>query len=192
MHWGWVAGYTFLLIDGAADNNGDNLTDVPFELHCLGDSNVQQVHVNNGATIWSDGTREIFQNVNIDQWMRNLNLSTLDIQHGSTGINADVMLNVQNYPVFTAPLNAEINENTNLLGEVNFLENGKDSKIVWKGMKNLDKIELINVSGLKLNQLLSKEINGTWQLSGLNSGIYFVRFFNESGQLLNQSKAVQP
>ncbi len=192
MHWGWVAGYTFLLIDGAADNNGDNLTDVPFELHCLGDSNVQQVHVINTATIWQDGTREIFQNVNIDQWIRNLNLSILDIQHGSTGINADVMMNVQNYPVFTAPLNAGINEVSNLIGEINFLQNGKESEIVWKGMKNLENVQLFDISGAKVNQTSSKDINGKWQISGLNSGVYFIRFFSESGQLLNQSKAVQP
>jgi hypothetical protein len=192
MHWGWVAGYTFLLIDGSADNNGDNITDVPFELHCLGDSNVQQVHVINTATIWPDGTREIFQDVNIDQWLHGVNLSILDIQHGSTGINADVMMNVQNYPVFTAPLNAGINEVSNLIGEVNFLQNGNESEIDWKGMKNLEKVELFDISGVKVNQISSKDVNGKWQISGLNSGVYFVRFFSESGQLLNQSKAVQP
>jgi len=192
MHWGWVAGYTFFLIDGAADNNGDNLTDVPFELHCLGDSNAQQVHVNNGATIWPDGTREIFQNVNIDQWLRNLNLSTLDIQHGSAGINADVMMNVQNYPVFTAPLNVGFNENPKLIGEVNFFQNGKDSEIAWKGMKNLENVQLFDISGAKIDQIYSKEVNGKWQISGLNSGVYFIRFFSDSGQLLNQTKAMQP
>ncbi len=192
MHWGWVAGYTFFLIDGTADNNGDNITDVPFELHCLGDSNVQQVHVINTATIWPDGTREIFQNVNIDQWLRNLNLSTLDIQHGSAGVNADAMMNVQNYPVFTAPLNANINEISNLLGEAFFLQNGKESSISWKGMKNLEKVELFDLSGAKINQFLSKEINGKWPVSGLNSGVYFVRFFSDSGILINQIKAVQP
>lgn len=192
MHWGWVAGYTFLLIDGSADNNGDNITDVPFELHCLGDSNAQQVHVINTATIWPDGTREIFQDVNIDQWLHGVNLSTLDIQHGSTGINADVMMNVQNYPVFTAPLNAGINENANLIGEIHFLQNGNESEIDWKGMKNLKKVELINLSGAKIDEISSKDVNGKWKISSLNSGVYFVRFFSESGQLLNQSKAVQP
>lgn len=192
MHWGWVAGYTFLLIDGESDNNGDNITDVPFELHCLGDSNVQQVHVVNTATIWPDGTREIFQNVNIDQWLRNVNLSTLDIQHGSAGINADVMMNVQNYPVFTAPLNANINEISNLIGEALFLQNGKESSITWKGMKNIAKVELFDLSGAKINEHFSNEVNGKWQISNLISGVYFVRFFSESGQLLNQIKAVQP
>jgi hypothetical protein len=192
MHWGWVAGYTFFLINGTADNNGDNITDVPFELHCLGDSNAQQVHVDNTATIWPDGTREIFQDVNIDQWLRNVNLSSVDIQHGSSGINADVMMNVQNYPVFTAPLNANINEISNLLGEAFFLQNGKESSISWKGMKNLEKVELFDLSGAKINQFLSKEINGKWQVSGLNNGVYFVRFFSYYGILINQIKAVQP
>jgi hypothetical protein len=192
MHWGWVAGYTFFLIDGDADNNGDNIMDVGFELHCLGDSNLQQVHVVNTATVWPDGTREIFQDVNIDQWLRNVNLSTLDIQHGSTGINADVMMNVQNYPVFTAPLNASINEINSLTGEVLFLQNGKESSITWKGMKNIEKVELFDLSGALINELFSKDINGKWQISNLISGVYLVRFTSESGQLLNQIKAVQP
>jgi len=192
MHWGWVSGYIFLLIQGEADNNGDNITDVPFDLLCLGDSNVQQVHVINTATILPDGTREILQEVNIDQWLRNVNLSILDVQHGSTGINADVMMNVQNYPVFTAPLNANVNEISNLIGEAFFLQNGKESSVSWKGMKNLEKVELFDISGAKIDQFLSKEINGKWPVSGLNSGVYFVRFFSESGILLNQIKAVQP
>ncbi len=192
MHWGWAAGYTFLLIDGEADNNGDNITDVPFELHCLGDSNVQQVHVINTATIYPDGTREIFQNVNIDQWLHDVNLSTLDIQHGSTGINADVMMNVQNYPVFTAPLNANVNVISNVIGEAFFLQNGKESSISWKGMKNLEKVQLIDLSGAEVDEFLSKDINGKWQMSNLSSGVYFLRFVSDSGQLLNQLKAVQP
>jgi hypothetical protein len=48
---------------------------------------------------------------------------------------------VQNYPVFTAPLNANINEISNLIGEVLFLQNGKESSITWKGMKNIEKVE---------------------------------------------------
>lgn len=191
MHWGWVAGYTFFLIDGAADNNGDNLVDVPFELHCLGDSNAQQVHVVNTATIYDDGTREIFQIVNLDQWLRNVDLSTINIQHGSAGVNAEVMMNIQNYPVFTAPLNAGINALSNEVGEILFFQNGKESSVNWKGMKNLDRLELVDVSGAIIQKTFSQEINGKLTFSNLKTGIYFVRFYNETGQLMNQIKAVQ-
>ena len=192
MHWEWLAGYTFFLIHGTADSDADALPDALFEIQCLGDSNTQQVHVDNRATILSDGTREIIQFVNIDQWIRGVNLATIGQLHGSTGQNATVMLNVQNYPVFTAPLNAGLNEVSEYLGNATFKTNQGNSLLTWNGMKNLSRVELLSSNGTLINGINTHEINGVKNYQLASSGIYLVRFFNENGLVINQMKVVCP
>ncbi len=192
MHWGWSAGYTFFLIDGMADSNGDNVPDVGFELHCLGDENLQFVETVNTATIQSDGTREIFQQVNIDQWLRNIDLKTLSAQHGNTGINADAMDNVQNYPVFTAPLNASVNEITDFTGAVRFDNTGNKLNITWEAMNHIGKLELYNAEGKLIASVPQSAVQGTHSFAELASGAYLLRILSENGHLLNRLNVVQP
>ena len=191
MQWGWTAGYTFFLINGMADSNNDQIPDVPFELHCLGDENLQFVETNNTATIHGNGMREIFQQVNIDQWLRNIDLKTLSAQHGNTGINADAMENVQNFPVFTAPQNASVNELKTFTGSVKFNSNNHQLTIFWEGMSRIGQIELYNPEGKLVQSVQKYSEAGNHSFSELSVGSYILRIRSANGDLLNQVNVVQ-
>lgn len=192
MHWGWSAGYTFFLIDGMADSDNDNVPDVGFELHCLGDENLQLVETANTATIQSDGAREIFQQVNIDQWLRNIDLKTLSAQHGNTGINAQAMANVQDYPVFSAPLNAAVPTLSAFAGTVKFTATAGQLSVSWEAIHNIGKLELYNTESRRIASIPESKVQGTHTFSGLAAGAYIVRISSSNGDLLNRLNVVQP
>lgn len=192
MHWGWTAGYTFFLINGAADSDGDNVPDAPFELHCLGDANLQMVEVPNAVTVWEDGTKEIFQQVNIDQWLKNIDLKTLSAQHGSTGINAQAMQNVQDFPVFTAPQTASTESLTVYTGSMRFANNGNALEISWEAMPPMARIEIYTADGKRAGVAIQSGAQGKYVFNGLAAGAYTVIALSENGDVLHKINAVQP
>ena len=192
MHWGWSAGYTFFLIDGKADTDGDLVPDTDFEIHCLGDENIQDVQVQQIATVLNDGTREIFQIVNIDQWLRNADLGTVGIQHGSNGINAAVMQNVEDYPVFTAPMNASVQQLTQPVGSLYFQQEANGLNIYWKEVKEAASFELINMQGQLAETNAVNAVNGSHGFRNLKSGTYVFRILSAEGKVLNQLNVLQP
>lgn len=192
MHWGWTAGYTFLLIDGMADSDNDQEPDASFELHCLGDANFQQVQLANKATTWEDGTREIFQYVNLDQWLRGIGLATLDIQHGSTGVNATAMSNVAHYPVFTAPPTASVENIDAPSGTMRFHSEGNALTVSWESMPGVGRLEVCDMSGKLLHKIPASEPQGIRAFPGIAPGAYLVRAISAGGAVLHTLKAVQP
>lgn len=192
MHWGWTAGYTFFLINGAADSDGDHVPDAPFELHCLGDANLQMVEVPNALTIWEDGTKEIFQQVNIDQWLKGIDLKTLSAQHGSTGINAQAMQNVQDFPVFTAPQTASAETLTSYTGSMRFANNGNALEISWEAIPPMGRLEIYSADGKKAGAATQSGAQGKYVFTGLTAGAYTVIALSENGDVLHKINAVQP
>jgi hypothetical protein len=103
MHWGWSAGYMHMIIGGEVDSNDDGTPNTYFELHNLGNNNYTNVSMPIVATQAYPDQLDIHIDCNVDVWLTGVNLSTAGILHGTSGVNAFVLKNVEVEPVFTQP-----------------------------------------------------------------------------------------
>ena len=102
MHWGWTAGYKFLVIEGMADSDGDQVPDAIFQFHVTGSDayliNVAQMSCSDVA---DNDTLDIIIDVNIADWISGIDLSSAGFLHGVYPDNGTVMKNTNDHLVFT-------------------------------------------------------------------------------------------
>ena len=101
MHWGWTAGYKFLVIEGMADSNDDQVPDAGFQFHVTGDDNYLRnvLQINTSGTA-SGGALDIEIDVNIADWVAGIDLSNAGYLHGVYPLNGTVMDNTNDWTVF--------------------------------------------------------------------------------------------
>ena len=110
MYWGWQYGYMHMVVGGNADSDNNQQPDAYFELHNLGKNNQRVVQMPVVATQSSISQQDIYLDCNLDKWLQNMPLSTLGVVHGESGLNNNVMANVNIYRVFSQPENASVPE----------------------------------------------------------------------------------
>jgi len=111
MYWGWQAGYMHMIVGGYADGNNDQNPETYFEMHNLGNNNQKVVNQNIVATQTTPNQIDLYMECHLEQWLYGMPLSTVGILHDQTGLNGEVMKNIDNHPVFVQPLNAATAEN---------------------------------------------------------------------------------
>lgn len=111
MYWGWQAGYMHMIVGGYADGNNDQNPETYFEMHNLGNNNQKVVNQNIVATQTTPNQIDLYMECHLEQWLYGMPLSTVDILHDQTGLNGEIMKNIDNHPVFVQPLNAATTEN---------------------------------------------------------------------------------
>ncbi len=90
MHWGWSAGYRFLVVEGKVDNNNDGIPETEFQFHNLGDDLYVSATLNGVATA-QNGVLNIPLSLNYIQLFEKLSMTGNLIQHGSDPINKAIM-----------------------------------------------------------------------------------------------------
>jgi hypothetical protein len=191
MFWGWSAGYMHFIMDGYGDGNNDGQPDNshPFQLHCLGDANTQDVIINAPATVLPDGARIIVLLVNVDQWIEGTDPAATGIVHGSDGVNQQVMENVQQNPVFVSPQNAGISE-PEKQAEITIALQGGGAFVSWKSEVPASSYDLTGTDGriLRSGSCNSSSV----LLSGLGSGMHIVRLYGPGKSILGSAKWINP
>lgn len=99
MHWGWAAGYRFLVLEGNAQNANGLFVD-HYELHALGDALYKTVTILTPGDLQSDGFH-IRLKADYNALLNNLNTTGGLIVHGSTGAALTFMKNAET-SVFSA------------------------------------------------------------------------------------------
>lgn len=188
MHWGWTSGYKFLLVDGRADDNGDGTPTKLFQLHDVGDANFKNFQLPTVATYTPNQTL-IHINCNLEQWLYGANINTLGVQHGSTGINATTMNNVNDRAVFESPLTAEIAE-LSKVGDLFFIKKDSYIEINWKDISGASSYKLVDLSGKVIASEKTVKNTGKYQTSNLPSGGYIFNISDENGVTLNSIKVI--
>ena len=184
MHWGWTSGYKLLLLDGNGDANGDGTPETLFQLHNLGDNNFKNVQLPIVATYSASAQVDIVVDCNLDEWIYGASPNNIGIQHGSSGVNASTMNNVTNRAVFSAPLNASINE-VSEVGSMYFVNQVDGVRITWKEMTSIYAYEMINISGKVVAKSRVSNVNNTVFIDNLLKGSYIFTTFNKAGKRLN-------
>lgn len=105
MDWSWPDGYFFWTITGMVDDSNDGTPNKPFELHGIGDQLLTSVNGFSGMSV-SGTTIDLFVYVNVADWLRNLDLTTVGFSHDAGTNNMQVKSNTNAETVFTleAPL----------------------------------------------------------------------------------------
>jgi hypothetical protein len=189
MYWGWTSGYATLMFNGRGDTNGDNVPNALYQLHTFGDQNYKNVSLPTGATHESDYLT-ITLYCNIEQWLRGSDPASTGVQHDVTGINADVMDNIDNYPVFTSPSNASIENVKEYEGSVYFYNNNDVLNIKWEDIYSLSSVKLIDMSGKVIENVQRNEQNGSLKIQNVKSGQYVIQMLNSDGYVINSIKAI--
>jgi hypothetical protein len=112
MYWGWQFGYMHMIVGGEADSNNDQLPDAYFEMHNLGDHNQRVIQMPVIETNTNGMQMDLYLECHVDQWLRNMPLSTVGVLHDQTGLNDSIMANVLSYAVFTQPTSAGLPTNS--------------------------------------------------------------------------------
>lgn len=190
MHWGWTSGYKFLLVNGYGDSNNDGTADELFQIHSLGDGNYKNVSM---AVIPTVGPTEttIVINCNLDEWMFGINPGNVGVHHGTTGVNASVMNNVDNRPVFTLPGNASIDESVEPVGTITHSINNELMTFNWKDVQNVEQFKLIDISGKVIDAGQASEFTGTHTSEIQQSGSYFFYLLDSNGSILNHVQVIR-
>jgi hypothetical protein len=172
MYWGWQFGYMHMIVGGEADSNNDQLPDAYFEMHNLGDHNQRTIQMPIIETNTTASQMDVYLECQVDQWLRNMPLSSVGVLHGQTGLNDSIMANVLTYPVFTQPITAALN--TKATSE--FWIDG--SSIYWKELEHAY-FNVFDLSGRLVSSGVMNGVSGKVSLD-LNSGNYFVTVFDST------------
>lgn len=99
MDWGWPAGYFFFVIDGEYDEDGDGNIDGNFQMRGLGDQLLRNL---NELPITGSGMNvDINVDVNIADWLKDLDMSQAGIEHNAGTKNKAIADNTGDETVFT-------------------------------------------------------------------------------------------
>ncbi|BDS09440.1 MbnP family protein [Aureispira anguillae] len=101
MHWGWTAGYKFLVFDGEADGTGGGVPNTTMEFHAIGDNYLTNIDLNvTNATATTGNTTTINLNADYNRLFTGVNMAT--IYHGQGGVMNRVIGNLATFNVFFA------------------------------------------------------------------------------------------
>lgn len=187
MYWGWAAGYMHMIVGGKADGNNDQVPEAYFELHNLGDHNQRSVSFANVVQTNTTSTQiDLNFDCQIDHWLNGINLATVGVVHDETGVNIQVMENVNTKAVFAQSANASV-----LTMDKNILQFSSMQGALqcsWTGIDMELSLNLLDQSGKLLrNQVLSNQ-QGQFTWIGLTPGMYFIQYADQQGA--SQSRQV--
>ncbi|MFT4526352.1 MAG: hypothetical protein ACI85F_002524 [Bacteroidia bacterium] len=102
MHWGWSAGYKFVVLEGYVDDSGNGTPSDIFQFHCLDDANYQAGIDVPTYTTSSNDTLYIKITVDHKGWIEQVDVPDAGVLHGSFPETNQVMDNSSGSPVFRA------------------------------------------------------------------------------------------
>lgn len=100
MDWSWPGGYFFWVLDGDVDTDADGTPDQAFSLRGLGDVLLTDVSAFSGINL-SGNAITIAMDVNVADWLQNIDLATVFSQHDAGANNQLIGTNTNNETVFT-------------------------------------------------------------------------------------------
>jgi hypothetical protein len=181
MYWGWTSGYTHMITGGKSDGNNDNVPESYFELHNLGNNN-QQMVTNTNVIQTNTNVNQVDLNFecHIDRWLNGINLATLEILHGETGLNLTSMQNVNTQVVFDQATTAGVP--TAIQAAIQFSSQQGAIQCTWTAQLSKTEIILFDQFGRQMREQSLENNAGKFIWIGLTPGMYFVQYTDQNGQ----------
>lgn len=190
MDWSWPGGYFFWVLDGEVDTNGDGTPDQPFSMRGLGDPLLTDVSSFSGMSL-SGSTITLGMDVNIADWLVNIDLATVFSSHDGGPFNQAVSANTNDETVFT--LNATLDTDELTLDESNIYA---DYTMAYAptiyydlATTNTVDITVVDMSGAVVLEAAQQNPEGNYFIrKELPDGTYLINFSN--GELNEQLRFV--
>lgn len=190
MHWGWTSGYSFMIVGGNADSNGDNIPDALYEVHSLGSHNYSNVVLPVIGTEMYTDQLDININCNLDVWLTSVDLVTVGVLHGTSGDNTVVMNNPETLPVFSQDQTAGV-VTEKIPGKLWFYTTASLFTVEWEGVKNASKVSIYDVQGKVVASKSINAMNGKFEISDLPTGTYQVSIYDAENRILKTINTVR-
>jgi hypothetical protein len=178
MYWGWSFGYMHMIAGGKADSNNDNIPNAYFELHNLGNNNQQSVTLN---TIQTNTGNQIDLNYicHVDRWLNQMPLASVGVLHGDTGLNQQILQNVNSQNVFNLAENAGLNENSSQM--ITWSQTPNALVLHSKNELHVNAYQLFSSTGQKIRESHGQEPTTQISLEQLSSGSYLLTLTISNG-----------
>jgi hypothetical protein len=173
MYWGWAFGYMHMIVGGKADSNNDQIPDAYFELHNLGNNNQQAVALPCVQTALGNQIDLNFT-CHVDRWLNQMPLSTIGVLHGDTGLNAQILQNVNSQDVFTLAANAQISEIT-AYDLVQMIQDNQCIDLHTDLPNRMTSLQIVSSSGKEFSKMIPEGDTQKINLDKLPSGMYFLQ-----------------
>ena len=181
MYWGWSTGYMHMIIGGNIDNDNDGTPETYFELHNLGNQNQQSVSLMPIIQTNTNNNRiDVYLQCNIEQWLKNISLSSVGVLHGSNGPNQQLLNNVSTESVFTQAANAQIIDQQKT-GELFYFFDNNNAVVQWKEIADAYKIQVFSNDGRLVKEKIGVHSNDLITLKNQAPGKYILKIYNKNG-----------
>lgn len=182
MHWGWAAGYRFLVYEG---NSGANFAQM-FQLHGLGDANYFETEITVTGQDYL-GAQYIAIDGNYEEGLYGIDMNSGVVAHGVDLQDLDALINFRDR-VFTA---ASSSVGLDEIAEVNwnvYPNPSNQSEVFIQYPANFDDVDA-TVTDSRGRIIASFALANQSQISLNESGIYFVQLKN-AGVVVGTKKIV--
>ena len=178
MYWGWSFGYIHMVVGGKADSNNDNIPNAYFELHNLGNNNQQSITLN---TIQTNTGNQIDLNYvcRVDRWLNQMPLASVGVLHGETGLNQQILQNVNSQNVFTLAPNAGLHESNSQ--SIAWSQTPNALVLHSKNELYVMGYQLFSSTGQKIQDIRMQEPTTQIALEQLGSGSYLLTLAMSNG-----------
>ncbi|XOV66115.1 MAG: MbnP family protein [Fluviicola sp.] len=190
MDWSWPGGYFFWVLDGDVDTDADGTPDQAFSLRGLGDQLLTDVSPFTGINA-SGSTISIGFDVNIADWLQNIDLATVFSQHDAGTNNQLIGTNTNDETVFT--LNSSLNTGELMLEESHIYADYQMSyaPTIYYDLATTSNVDItvVEMTGSVVLEATNQNPEGNYFIrKELPDGTYLINFSN--GELNEQFRFV--
>ncbi len=194
MHWGWTAGYRFLVVEGNADSDNDGTPETAMEYHNVGDEFYKQVDLN-GIAKAENGKLYIHLIVDYARLFDSMSLKGSLIWHGNAAPNIDMMNNAAKDGFITMATVTSTEDSKSLSEKIQVSPNPCDASTTLHyslpGYENLH-FMLVNPMGSTVQKMESIAQSGSLDVntSQLQAGYYDCIFMSGSNAVAHKKLIV--
>ncbi len=182
MHWGWAAGYRFLVYEG---NSGTNFAQM-FQLHGLGNNNYFETEITVAGQDYQ-GAHYIVVDGNYEEGLYGIDMNSGVIAHGVDLQDLDALINFRDRVFAASPGSLSLEEVSHIDWNV-YPNPSNQSEIFIQSSANFNELEA-TVTDSRGRIIRSISLANQSQISLSESGIYFVQLKN-AGVVVGTKKVV--
>ena len=171
MHWGWSAGYKFLVIEMDVDTDNDGTFETGMQSHVVGDQFIKTVSpITISNSIVEQDTVKVALTYDLAKWLDGVDVSTAGSNHGGGTVNGTIMGNTDPKNVFAQGTVTDMQVIEALSANIYTAYN----TLYFSSEFAIDEIEVFDLSGKRVINSPQATNSGAMPYD-LAPGVYVVR-----------------
>ena len=195
MHWGWVAGYRFMAIEGVIDNNNDGAPETDLQFHNIGDPLYKTVRLSCQGQAQNDTLRLNFD-LDYARLFQDIPMTGNLILHGSEPVNDQMMENAAHRDFIRPVQVSAAPQLPDLASQINIAPNpASGTTLIAYDLAGNAALTLVltNALGQTVRRISDQPASGAvrWDAAGLTNGLYQLAFYQNGRFLVAKPFVVQ-